>query len=97
MMNSLDHSQDFGCVFFHHRVVHLMNAERVECGFLHLGRVYTAFDLSDLNLCHFGRLFAVKHFFDTHRTVLSHLRGAAEIIKSGDSGLNEVVGVGGTF
>lgn len=93
MMHPLHHAEDVGSVFFYHRVVHLMNAERVESCFLHLGRINTAFDLSDLNLCHFDRLFAVKHFFDTHSTVLSHLRGAAELTESGDSGLNEVVGV----
>lgn len=97
MMHSFYHAEDVSGVVFYDRVVHFVDAERVEGSLLHLGRVYTAFDLSDLNICHFVRLFAVKHFFDTHSAVLSHLGGAAELTESGDSSLDKVVGVGRTF
>ena len=74
-----------------------MEAERVKCQFLHLGRVDAALYLSDFNLCHQFRLFAVKHFFNSHAAVLGHLGRRTKLAEGGDCGLNKVVGVGRTF
>lgn len=97
MMNPLDHSENVGGVFLDHRVMHFMEAERVKCQFLHLGRVDAALYLSDFNLCHQFRLFAVKHFFNSHAAVLGHLGRRTKLAEGGDCGLNKVVGVGRTF
>lgn len=93
MMNPLDHTDDVGSVLFDHAMVHFVNAESVESRFLDFRRVDTALYLSDLNLSHLGRLFAVKNFFDADTTVLSHLSGRTEFVEGSDSCLHKVVRV----
>ena len=52
MVNPSDHTHDAGIIFLNHGMVHFVDAERIKSRFLILGRVDTAFDLSDLYLSH---------------------------------------------
>lgn len=98
-MHFLNHPPDRRIIFLDNGVVHLSEAERIECTLLNCRAVDTALYLFDFYLCHCcdSLDLAFEYFFDRNATVLCDSGRTSQLVKSRNRGFYQVVGVGRSF